>query len=93
MMSLTPLGEELPVDTGPTYMTYTPTTTSTEHSCLHKGYLYKRGALLKGWKQRWFILDSTKHQVWADQETTHYYCILVCCQIWEEYVRLLDYSR
>lgn len=57
------LGEELPVETGPTYATYTPTTTATENSCLHKGYLFKRGALLKGWKQRWFVLDSTKHQV------------------------------
>nr|XP_022319337.1 myotubularin-related protein 13-like isoform X1 [Crassostrea virginica] len=55
--------EELPVETGPTYATYTPTTTATENSCLHKGYLFKRGALLKGWKQRWFVLDSTKHQL------------------------------
>lgn len=52
-------------DRGQTHDSYPFRTVGDENSqIIHQGYLYKQANFrIKGWKQRWFVLDSTKHQL------------------------------
>jgi hypothetical protein len=45
------------------YRSFLNSTSSCTETQTHAGYLCKKGALLKGWKQSWFVLDSNKHQL------------------------------
>uniref|UniRef100_A0A6A7FYR4 Myotubularin-related protein 13-like n=6 Tax=Hirondellea gigas TaxID=1518452 RepID=A0A6A7FYR4_9CRUS len=47
----------------PSQQTYDDYSSNVPENRTHEGYLWKRGSLLKNWKQRWFVLDSVKHQL------------------------------
>ncbi|XP_052225213.1 myotubularin-related protein 13-like isoform X3 [Dreissena polymorpha] len=65
-----PVAERIAMTTTTNQMYERYPQSSNEH-VTQKGWLYKRGAFkLKGWKKRWFVLDSMKHQMrWYDSET------------------------
>jgi myotubularin-related protein 5/13 len=44
------------------YIKWSSQQSNNEHQT-YAGYLRKRGALFKQWNERYFVLDSIKHQV------------------------------
>merc|ERR1711874_892354 len=53
-----------PETTRPELLVVGPRPDDENSQIIYQGYLYKQANFrIKGWKQRWFVLDSTKHQI------------------------------
>ena len=55
------------------YINWSAGLMSTNEHQTYAGYLKKQGALFKQWKERYFVLDSIKHQVMNICLTNHFY--------------------
>ncbi len=51
-------------DGGDIFRQFSPTASDENSQIICQGYLHKRANFkIKGWRQRWFVLDATKHQL------------------------------